>query len=159
MNTKTHTRNFVLTTLSATAFLLMGSVSQLATALEPQPFEGVASLCATDPEPTWTETTTRGNGVTIMKVPVQLFRIETEPEGNLMNGWEVLTSMFKTTKSNTTYYMGTALLTPVGFDGSDALKENFNILQDGSLPSGTYSGTGDLEGRAYPRFRQIWGRL
>ena len=142
MNTKTHTRNFVLTTLSATALLLMAGMSQMAKASEPQPFEGVASLCAIDP--TTAGTTTKGKGVVVENQPVQLYRVETDSD--LVTGWEVLTSKFKTTKSGKVYYMGTATLTPDGYAGKNTLKENFNLLQDGSLPSGTYTGTGDLKG-------------
>jgi len=142
MNTKTHIRKFVLTTLSATALMLTAGMSQLATASDPQPFEGIASLCAIDP--TTAATVTKGNGVVVDEQAVQLYRVETDSD--LVMGWEVLTSKFKTTKSGKVYYMGTATLTPDGYGGKDTLKENFNLLQDGSLPSGTYTGTGDLKG-------------
>jgi len=125
-----------------TALLLMVGMPQLATASDPQLFDGIASLCAIDP--TTEETITKGNGVLVEKQAVQLYRIETDSD--LLNGWEVLTSQFKTAKSGNVFYMGTATLTPDGYEGKDALKENFNLLQDGSLPSGTYTGTGDLKG-------------
>lgn len=136
------TWNTIFTTLSATALLLMTGMSQLATAADPQPFEGIASLCAIDP--TTVETVTRGNGVVVEVNPVELYRIETDSE--LVNGWEVTTAMYKTTKSGKVYYMGTAILTPDGYSGKDTLKDKFNLLQDGSLPSSTWEGTGDLKG-------------
>ena len=142
MNTSKHTDNSIFTTLSVAALLLMAGMSQSATALEPQLFEGIASLCAVDP--TTEETVTRGNGVVVDKQAVQLYRIETDSD--LVKGWEVLTSQFKTTKSGKVFYMGTVTLTPDGFEGAGTLKENFNLLQDGSLPAGTYTGTRDLEG-------------
>ena len=142
MNTKTHKRYYVLTTLSAMVLLLMGGMSQVATAADPQPYEGIASLCAIDP--TTVDTVTKGNGVVIDTQAVQLYRVETDSD--LVMGWEVLTSKFKTTKSGKVYYMGTATLTPDGYGGKDTLKDNFNLLQDGSLPVGTWEGTGDLQG-------------
>lgn len=142
MSTKTHNGTAFFTPLSATALLLVACMSQMATASDPQPIEGIASLCAIDP--TTTETLTKGNGVLIETQAVQLYRIETD--NDLVKGWEVLTSKFKTTKSGKVYYMGTATLTPDGYEGKNTLKENFNLLQDGSLPAGTYTGTGNLKG-------------
>jgi hypothetical protein len=118
--------------------MFAGSVS----AIDPLLFEGVASLCAIDP--TTEETVTRGNGVVVDKQAVQLYRVETNP--SMISGWEVLTSQFKTAKNGKQFYMGTATLTPDGYEEAGTLKENFNILQDGSLPAGTYTGTGELEG-------------
>jgi hypothetical protein len=136
------TGNYIFTTLSVTALLLMIGMSPLATASDPQPFEGLASLCAIDR--TTEDLITRGNGVVVEVNPVELYRIETDSD--LVTGWEVTAAMYKTTKSEKVFYMGTATLTPDGYDGKDTLKDNFNLLQDGSLPAGTWEGTGDLKG-------------
>jgi hypothetical protein len=131
------TGNYIFTVL-----VLMAGMPQLATASDPQLFDGIASLCAVDP--TTEETVTKGNGVLVEKQAVQLYRIETDSD--LVMGWEVLISQFKTAKNGKVFYMGTATLTPDGYGGKDTLKENFNLLQDGSFPAGTYKGTGSLKG-------------
>lgn len=132
-----------LLTSMAAASLLMAGVQGYAVATEPQPYEGVASLCAVDL--TSAGTVNKGNGVVIQNLPVELYRIETG--SNLMDGWEVLTYSIKTTKSGQQFAWGTALLTPDDYAGTATLKDNFNILQEGSpMIAGTYEGTGDLEG-------------
>ena len=132
-----------LLTSMAAASLLMAGMLGFAVATEPQPYEGLASLCAVDP--TSEGTVRKGNGVVIQNLPVELYRIETG--SSLMDGWEVLTYSIKTTKSGQQFAWGTALLTPDDYAGTATLKDNFNILQEGSpMIAGTYEGTGDLEG-------------
>ncbi len=129
--------------LSATAFLLLAGVTQFATASDPVPYEGIASLCAVDP--TNEGIVTKGNGLVINQLAVQLYRIETNSE--LVNGWEVLDFKIKLTNSGKAFTMGTALLTPDDYEGAGTLKDNFNFVQeDPALISSAYKGTGDLEG-------------
>jgi hypothetical protein len=133
----------IFSTLSAAVFILLLSVTQFATASDPVPYEGIASLCAVDP--TNEGVVTKGNGLVINQFAIQLYRIETSSE--LVKGWEVLDFKIKTTKSGRAFTMGTALLTPDDYEDVGILKDNFNFVQeDPATISSAYKGTGDLEG-------------
>lgn len=131
--------------VSAALVMLMAGAGQVSIAADPQPYVGVAALCAIDPTTAADEFL--GNGVIIDNWETQFYRIESNSE--LLNGWEALSAKYKITKSGNVFSWGTAYLRVDGYDGkNDALKDNFNFLVQAGPPaiSGTYEGTGDLEG-------------
>ncbi len=125
--------------------IVIGGTAQLSVAGEPQPYVGVAALCAVDPTTAGDEFL--GNGIIIDNWETQFYRIESNSE--LLKGWEALSAKYKVTKSGNVFSWGTAYLRVDGYDlKNDALKDNFNFLVQAGPPaiSGTYEGTGELEG-------------
>jgi hypothetical protein len=135
---------FLFTGYPARAVLFIAGILQIGICAAAVPFEGTATLCAINPFGSTTET--RGNnGVTYTYDLVMLYRIQTD--NPLMNGWEVLTSNSKLSKNNTGYYWGDAVLTPDLHAGTGTLVDQFKFnAQQSANISGTYSGTGDLDG-------------
>jgi hypothetical protein len=131
--------------LSGAVMMLIGGMAQIAVAANPVTYAGEAALCAVDAATVVPDLI--GNGLVISNYQTQFYRIETSSE--LLNGWEALSLKTKVTKSGNAFNWGTALLKLDGYEGkNDALKDNFNILLEPGPPaiSGTYEGTGELEG-------------
>ena len=136
-------------TLSTAALFAVGMLQALA---DPIPYEGTATLCFISAIPPQIDQ--KGNsGVSYMSGAVSLYFIQTAPVGGtppegLVNGWELLTSDMKSTRK--VYWLNwTGVLTPTAYVGTTGtvLEETASIkTKDLSTLSGTWEGTGDLEG-------------
>ena len=129
--------------------MLLGLGALQASASE-GPYEGTATLCYVGAVPP--VITQKGNSpVAYISNAVQLYYIQTAPVGEvppvgLVNGWELLVSDMKMTK--TVYWLNwTGVLVPTGYPEGTALEETAAIkTKDLSTLSGTWQGTGELEG-------------
>ncbi len=144
MKTIRHMGSHACSGITAPALLFLAGMMQTGIGTAAGPYQGTATLCAINPFGSTTETK-GNNGVTDTYDFVMLYRIETD--NPLMNGWEVLTSNSRLSKNNTGYYWGEAVLTPDLYAATGTLVDafKFNAQQSASI-SGTYSGTGDLDG-------------
>jgi len=135
----------LLSTLIAAALMSAAGMLQTAGASELIYYAGTARLCAVSPNMFDPPKVKGNNGALYMDDLVQVWQIHS-PDAELMQGPEVMITVWKQTKSGVTFQSGELVMTPYSYEGIGAFEEKFKIKLDGSDITGIYKGTGALKG-------------
>ena len=122
---------------------LLLALSMMPLTIAADPFTGVATLCAVNINP---EEQKGNNGVKVSYNNTYIYLITADEP--LMNGWENQSNNSKLTKSEIQFYWGNIEFIPDGYAGLGAFVEDFKFKAEEIISgvSGTFTGTGELEG-------------